>query len=484
MRNQNIFLALLLSATALAGCDKSFLDIKPEQNVSIANAIVSVPTMRTALNGVYSLMQAPDYYGRTLVLLPDLMADNMYQSVIAGARYSNYDRYAVTRSDADAAGTWINIYQVVTNANAIIERGAALQPGFPILDQEEGMQVRGEAYALRALSFFDLCKLYAKPYNFTADASHLGIPLVLSYPKNKNDLSYPARNTAKECYDRIIQDLDSAISLMPASGLPINGVFTARFNRWAAYALLSRVYLYKEDWANAELAATTVISSNKYSLLPNASFLADYKKQLNAESIFEVVNNDKDNAGTDGVANIYSQAGYGEMLGSANLYSAYNASDIRRGFMTKGKRNASGGETNVNLIGKYSGNTVNFNENIKVIRLAEMYLNRAEARAHLGTNTAGAQSDLNLVRKRAWPAVASATETGSALVDVIINERRLEFAFEGYRLFDLLRMKSNFTKYSAAGNTVSVTFNQNKVTLPIPQRELTVNPNLIPNPGY
>jgi hypothetical protein len=484
MKQKKLLLYITGLLLVFSSCEKSFLDIKPSQSVSIADAIVSVPTMRTALTGVYSLMQSSDYYGRNLVVLPDLMADNMYQSVIAGARYTNYDRYNISSNDGDASSSWIRMYQVVTNANVIIEKGAALQAGFPLADAAEGQQIRGEAYAIRALAFFDLCKLFAKTYTTTTDASHLGIPLVLSYPKDKNDISFPARNTVKESYDQMIKDLDSAISLLPASGNVINGVNTSRINKWAAYALQSRVYLYKGDWANAETAASQVINSNKYSLLPNTTLIADYKKQLNAESLLEVVNNDKDNAGTDGVAYIYSQAGYGEMLCSTNLYGIYSSSDMRRSFITKGNRNASGGETNVNLINKYSGNTVNFNENIKIIRLAEMYLNRAEARARIGVNLIGAQADVQAVRLRAQPTATPVTETGTALIDLIINERRKEFAFEGFRLYDLLRTKTSFIKYSTAGNTISVSWNSNKVTLPIPQREITINNHLEQNSGY
>ena len=483
MKKINCILLLIISVT-LGSCKKSFLDIKPYQSVSIADAIVSVPTMRTALTGVYSLMQSSEYYGRTMVVIPDLLSDNMYRSIIAGDRYTNYDRYAMSGADGTATETWARIYAVITNANAIIERGLALQGGFPVAEAAEGQQLRGEAYSIRALAFFDLSRLYAKPFNNTTDASHLGIPLVTSYPKDKNDISYPARNTVKEVYVQVLKDIDSALALLPSTGLVINGTVTARFNKWAALALKSRVCLFREDWSGAEDAATQVISSNKYSLLSNLLLTTDFKKQLNAESIFEVVNNDKDNAGTDGVAYLYSQVGYGEMLASANLYSMYNSADVRRNFIVKGNRNASGGETNVNLITKYSGNTVNFNENIKVLRLAEMYLNRAEARARIGSNVGGAQSDVQIIRQRAYPASPAVTETGSTLLDLIINERRREFAFEGYRLFDLTRTKSSFTKYSAADNTVNVTPTTNKTILPIPQREMLINNNLIQNPGY
>lgn len=105
MKQKNLIPFITLVLLVFSSCEKGFLDIKPAQSVSIADAIVSVPTMRTALTGVYSLMQSSDYYGRNLVVLPDLMADNMYQSVIAGARYTNYDRYNISSNDGDASSS-------------------------------------------------------------------------------------------------------------------------------------------------------------------------------------------------------------------------------------------------------------------------------------------------------------------------------------------------------------------------------------------
>jgi hypothetical protein len=165
----------------------------------------------------------------------------------------------------------------------------------------------------------------------------------------------------------------------------------------------------------------------------------------------------------------------------------YKSTDARRGFMSRSKRLGSGGENPANIVTKYS-NVTTFDENIKVIRLAEMYLIRSEANAHL-VNEIPARADLNTIIGRSDTNPASqvgVTVTGSALISAIINERRKELAFEGHRLFDLIRNKLSFTKTTRGGGTISITYPTNKTISPIPQTEMDANSGLSgqQNPGY
>lgn len=159
--------------------------------------------------------------------------------------------------------------------------------------------------------------------------------------------------------------------------------------------------------------------------------------------------------------------------------------------MEIGDRNANGAEKNVPLILKYGTDQTNA-ENIKVIRLAEVYLNRAEAEAHLGeskpataTENIAAIADLTKIAQRGDPAaVIDATLTGQALIDRVLLERRKELAFEGQRLFDLTRNKKDFVKYESEGGTMNITYPSDKTILPVPQSAIDVNGNLEQNPGY
>jgi hypothetical protein len=241
--------------------------------------------------------------------------------------------------------------------------------------------------------------------------------------------------------------------------------------------------------------------------------------------MFEVVNNTNDNPGTDGLAYLSSQLGYGELLATRQsmnrqtgataatfrgLYDAYSASDVRRQFIALGNRNSIGGEVNVPLAMKYV-NISTFQENLKIIRFAEMYLSRAEALGRLALQNGDAAAlsasvaDLTLLRNRRDTAtinrplnvaLSGTPPVGSislpAYLDSVVLERRREFALEGQRLFDLNRTKTNYVKISSAGSAtsrlvqydVAPTSFFNRSILPIPNGELAVNFNLVQNPGY
>jgi hypothetical protein len=427
---------------------------------------------------------------------------------------------------------WNQMYQVVTSANNIIANEEKLRAVVTPLQQEEFGQLVGEAYAVRAMAYFDLVKFFARPLNHTPDGSHPGVPLVIKPVSNVTEVVYPARNTAREVYDQVDKDLAEALKRLPATGNvwwngAVNPAFgKIRLNRWGTLALRARVAVFKGDWQTAVAAATEVIASGRYSLLPYGSLVQDFRTPGNNESIFEIANNTNDNPGTDGIAYLCSQQGYGEMLGTRTsmnsrstgttlntfraLYEAYSATDARRGFVALGNRNSIGGETNVPLCLKYT-NIVTFLENIKVLRLSEVYLSRGEALARLAVQNndnaalTASLADINLIRKSRDTASATrpyaasllpTPPTGSlratAYLDSIIVERRKELALEGQRLFDLNRTKTNYVKINSAGNSSSRLVDYNATTnsyyyrtiLPIPVSQVQNNPNMVQNPGF
>jgi hypothetical protein len=516
----------------MASCSKDFLDVKPQQSVLTEDVFNSMATSRAAVNGLYSMMQSYSYYGRDAMVIPEVLSDNATRSVKSGNRYTGMNTVTHTATDANVSRMWSQMYQIVTNANAIIANEANIKKVATSLEQEEAAQLVGEAYAVRALVYFDLMKFFARPLKFTADGSHLGVPLVIKPIVNITEVIYPARNTAAEVYAQIDKDIASAIALLPQNGNVIsngvvsNGLFKIRMNRFSTLALKARVAVYASDWTAAADAANQVIASGRYALYTYGTMLQDFKTQNSAESLFEVANNTNDNPGTDSYAYLCSQQGYGEMLGTRNsmnskstgttlstfkgLYEAYSATDVRRGFVALGDRNSLGGETNVPIPTKYT-NISNYMENIKVMRLAEMYLIRGEANARLAVANSNTSllttslTDINLIRKnrdtasatKPFNAVLTGTPpTGSisatAYLDSIIVERRKEFAFEGQRLFDLNRTQTNFVKISSGGNATSRLIQYTATTssyyyrtlLPIPVSQVQNNKNMVQNPGF
>lgn len=525
-------LILVVTVSLLVACNKDFLDVKPQQSVLIEDVFSQMSTSRAAVNGLYSLMQSYSYYGRDAMVIPEVLSDNVTRSVRTGNRYTGMNTMTHTATDANVSRMWNQMYQVATNANAIIANEDNIKKIATSLEQAEAAQLVGEAYAIRAMVYFDLAKFFGRPLNFTADGSHLCVPLVLKPVTKIEEVVFPARNTAAEVYAQIEKDITEALKRLPVDGGVINSgsvsnaMFKTRMNRWGVTALRARVAVFREDWPTAVAAATEVINSGRYSLYSFGSMLQDFRTQNSAESIFEVVNNSNDNPGTDSYAYISSQQGYGELLGTItsmnsrstgatlstfrSLYDAYSATDVRRGFVALGNRNALGGETNVPLCLKYV-NITTYLENIKVMRIAEMYLSRGEALARLAiANNDIAQLtaslvDINLIRKsrdtssNTRPYTASLLATppvgtlrATAYVDSIIVERRKELALEGQRLFDLNRTRTNFVKISSGGNATSRLINYSTSTstltqrtiLPIPLTQVQNNPNMVQNPGF
>jgi hypothetical protein len=151
---------LFLSLVILASCKKSFTDLKPQQSVFTEDVFSSMPTARAAVNGLYSLMQSYSYYGRDAMVIPEVLSDNMTRSVKTGNRYTGMNTMTHTATDANVSRMWSQIYRVITNANAIIANETKLQGIATSLEAEEVKQLVGEAYAVRAMAYFDLAKFF------------------------------------------------------------------------------------------------------------------------------------------------------------------------------------------------------------------------------------------------------------------------------------------------------------------------------------
>lgn len=470
---KSVFLIIAAAVLLLSGCGKSFLELKNPQAIDFDH-ISDLESLTIASTGVYSLFKQSNYYNRTFVIVPELMTDNCFISIKNSGRYLNEDRFTVTNGDSYITGAWRLMSQVVANANLALAASRTIE--FPAADQEDADQIIGELYACRALAFFDMVRFFAQPYDFTADASHPGIPV---YIEPANQIIYPARETVKSSYDQVIADLKQAESLLDDSKK--NGHFTLA----AAQALLAKVYLYKGDWVNAELYATKAIDNPNYTLLQNANFVSSWASKFTAESILEIGNTPTSNSGSDGIGYFTEQNGYGDLLATEDLYNTYSATDVRRNLIVPGAR--AGGEPQAYFIKKYPNGVSSRDDNPKVLRKAEVYLIRAEARAELAltdaSRRAGALADLNTIVKRADPAAADVDLSGEELVDRVLLERRKELAFEGNRLFDLNRKGKDVTNIQSDAQT---TFEHphNRFIMPVPYDEMNANSNMVQNPGW
>lgn len=460
---KNIILSLCL--VSLVSCADDFLELNPHQSVSLDGAIQSVDDYNAAIYGTYSAMQSSNYYGRYFVLVPDVMSDDVKQNSQAN-RARDFSDYVVNSNDGIASGMFNTIYNTILRANTVINAKAEI----PAAVKAQVDQVVGEAYAIRALAHFDLVRMFAQHYGFSSGNTHAGISIVTEFDQN----SKPGRNTVAEVYAQVLSDLNQAITLMT-----IKPPKTSRFSKEAAQALLARVYLYMGDFAKAEAAASSVISSNKFSLVTNANYIKGWENGFSSESIFEVAFNSVDNNGSDALGRMYIVEGYGDYLPSQDVLGLIPAGDVRLGLF-KADKNLSGPYGTVRM-NKYPS-TLGINNTV-VLRLSEMYLIRAEARAKTG-NEAGAIEDLNRIRKRGLATAADVSATGAALVTEIEKERRIELMFEGHRLWDLMRNKRNLTRTNCTNSVCTLTYPNDRFVAPIPQSEMDANTNMTQNPGY
>ncbi len=460
-KNKAIAMAsVLLLATA---CDGK-LDIEPQQSISTEVALGSSENVINVLIGTYSEIggqfgtaadgrpEGGELYGGDINLFSELMGSN--GEVTWNGTFDTYEDVF----DADliannllARDNWMRAYNVINIANNVIDN-------IEIVDQNLRDQAQGEALFMRGVMLFELVRVYALPYVAGGANTQLGVPIVTTATQQIDESAEVSRASVVEVYNQVIADLTSAESLMNGR----NGDFA---NRYSAAAMLSRVYLQMGNYADAANAANRVITDGGYNLVGNYSD-AFNNASNSVEDIFAIQQNSTFNAGTANAglptfyANLVGVGRDGDIDILAAHLDLYEAGDTRLDLFYTGLDNAP-------KTGKWAVDGAN----IPVIRLAEMYLTRAEANLRAGSTVGAAPlEDVNLIRNRAGLA-----DLGAVTVDDVLAERRKELAFEGLRIHDLKRTQVNIN---------GLPFDDDALVFPIPQRETDVNPNLEQNPGY
>ena len=457
-----LLLVIALWAT-FSSCEKSYLELAPTTSLTPDQALAKEADLQVALRGAYAGLRGVDLFGRTVPVLGDNMADNTYQSTLNTNRYTLFNNYTFNLTDGNVSGMWATAYTAILRANQIINS--------PVAANANVNQYKGEAYAIRALCYFELAKFFAVPYTESADA--LCVPLVTVY---NSDLK-PARAKNSEVYNLILSDLDKAYSLMT--------IFTnsSQFSKYAAKALQAKVYLSKGDKASAKTAALDVIANSGFSAVTAANHAAYWASGAvrtdKVETLFEVSSDATANLSFDALGYLYSQSGnYGDLLCSDDLYAKFEVTDIRRSLYATGVR---GGLASV-FVNKFPVTSGDVSDT-KVVRFSEMYLIAAEG--SLPADETSAKTYLNtLTALRGATAIAS---TGTALFEDVITERRKELAFEGERYNDLQRLKravARSTNYPPTARAIE--YGNFRRILPIPQVEVDANPaiRVQQNPGY
>lgn len=449
---KNIFIKTLLLLIVMTACE-SELDIEPRQSIGEEPATATPENIEAILIGAYSTAR-----GHNNAALDDgnydgdianiaVLFGNTDQVLWNGTFDNLRDIYQKQMVDNNTSANlvWGNYFLMFGAANTVLAN----------LDKFEGQdrrdRVEGEAKFLRGLGYFDFVRLFGQQYESGGNNSQLGVPIVLDPPDAERQIP---RNTVGEVYTQVIADLTDAYNKLPET----NGV---RADKYAAQAVLARVYLQQGNYIAARDAANDVIENSGHGLMPDFNAVFDSDDNTN-ETIFSWVITEQEGQNWQ-VVHFATQAlgGRGGDISIAQGYLDKFDSDADQ------RKNYNYDNSGLLLSSKFTRQFAN----TEPIRLAEMYLIRAEANFREGTTIGDTPiNDINRIRNR-----SSAPDLGTLTLDIVLNERELELGFEGFVLHDYKRTKRNIG---------GLPYNDPKLIFPVPQSAIDRNPLLEQNPTY
>ena len=479
MMTNKKYILIVLAATMLVSCE-SWLEMKPKNALPGSITLATLSGNESLLLGAYDYMQSTSLYGRNMICIPEILADN------CGMAQGGYMFRSEYRNQMGAGvNIWGSAFQVIAITNDIISAVDKIEA----TGAEQGTRdkIKGEALFIRGLMYFDLLRAYAREPQHLVNNFDLAVPLVTAPFLSMGPEAYPERARAAEVWQQVESDLNAAFTLLQGNDA---ANFPQRANQFAAKALLARAFLYQGKWAEAVEAATWVIGQNKRSI--HSGNIRDLYTG-GVESLLELRFTAPEALGSSSLHAMYATvddgtrdaegygngrgSGEGELIVAENLRLLFEEGD-KRLEMTR-KAYFAGNKVVWNT--KFNSWQGSFGQdNIPIIRISEVYLIRAEAVLKMGSPVYGqARSDINALRAaRGLSAFAGSDGT---LADAVQKERRLELCFEGHRFFDLKRQGKDITKEAPS---VTLPYTDFKVVAGIPQTEMDVNKNLVNNPGY
>ncbi|QJX47922.1 RagB/SusD family nutrient uptake outer membrane protein [Hymenobacter taeanensis] len=468
---------LLLGICSLgffSSCE-SFLEEKPYDFLTASNFYQNEGDAIAGLNGVFSLMQAQTYYGRTVWLVTELPGDYMAVVGATTGDRAELSRFTYTANNGEIGNWWVNNYRLIGRANDLIDKVPAVS-----MNEASKNNILGNARFLRALAYFELVRSYGD------------VPLITSPIKGPNDDLRPARTPKAAVYEQIIEDLQFAeANCLKENQIPAGN--KGRVSSGAAASLLAKVYLTRASSSDAKgtdnqdalAACNRVINSGLYSLMPTYGdvFLPD--RENNAEHIFSVQFDLPPNVGNIIVRQNLPAAlgGFASFTAEDWFVKSYAATDVRKDWNLSNKANTT-------TLPQYYFNKFRDDKRIGndsrvnwlVTRYADVLLMQSEALNNLNAADVTKYQGINRVRQRAGLAALPTTATTKdAFVDLLVLERAWELCDEGHRRYDLIRLN----RLKQVEKTIfNRDISDNYLLFPIPQTEIALNPNLTQNPGF
>jgi len=461
MRNISKYLiALLFIAGISTGCD-DFLSPSVDQNVPTDTAVQNASDLEAVVYGVYDDLNRVELYGRDFYVSGDVMSDNAWSNANSG-RFVGQDQFNFTTNSGYALGVWDVFYEAISGANIAINADLS--------SDADVDHFKGQAYALRAFSHFNLLQAFGQQYVDGGDPAN-GVPYSEEYrtaAEADGEYLLPERETIDNVLSNIEDDLNEALDLIDPSR-----VDEVEMNYWAVRAFQTRYYLYTEQYGRVVDVAEDIINNSGYEITAAEDLVAEWESGSGPNSLFELAFTNTDRLGTDNISRIYRDTNYGDVEASDDLYTSHASDDVRLNLYS------SDGDSH-RMVSKYSDELGS--DNVRVIRFAEVVLNYAEALANGETGEMTATEALNMLADERY-------EDGSPYTDVTVDdvllERRLELAMEGHRLYDLIRTESDIeVGDGSSARTSVIPFGDYRLALPIPETEMRANSAMTQNEGY
>lgn len=486
MKLKNIIAIFSIAAITLSCND--LLEVDPQQSLPLDGAYGSFSDLNTALIGAYNRFQDPNLWGGDFVLAADLLSNNInWTGSFTGPQ--EIQGLNIQTDNGNVTGMYTDTYRLINDANAII----LSIPNVSDADAAALDQIRGQALFMRGAVYFESVRFFARQYG-ASSTNDLGLPISAVFADGLDKVEELPRATVGEVYAQAIADLQEAEGLLPID----NG--DGLINRDAATSYLAEIAFQQGNYADAATFSNTVISSGRYSLVPNVASI--FASEFSSESIMEVEMTTQDNPGVNaGLSTFYNsqaRSGRGDINIANDLFSAFDdaltadqQAAITADGVTVTDTRISTLVVEGNVAIKYEDGVTN-TDNPIVFRLAELLLMRAESLARVNGLNQESVDLLNQIRERAFEVVDGVGDpvadesqyvsftladfaSADELIERIIDERRLELAFEGNRYHDLRRLGRDVR---GAG------FNADNVVWPMPQNAVDRNSNLVQNPGY
>ncbi len=467
----------------------NLLEEEPENFFSEDNFYRTQLDAESAINAAYRPLAAspsPDngVYNDCLWYLADLASDNTTTGPTeADLERSQIDNFTFDATNAVFMRTWSASYDGINKANIVLEKVPPISFDRP----ERKETVLGEAYFLRALYYFNLARLFGD------------VPLLTEPFTALDQEQQPSRSATEQVYEQIIADLRMAEEQLPPQW---SGDDIGRATKGATTALMAKVFLTQENWSDAVTKAQEVMSSGQYALFDtyeevflSSQSLEPAHNENGIESIFEVQMRSNQELRNRLVSSLAPQGSFiinsgrspgdGIYVPTESFYAAYANEDARKAWNFINRYEGPNGDT-VEVqphFYKYRDpgmGSASSSNNYYVLRYADVLLMFAEATNEVSGPTIAAYDAINQVRTRAGLSTLAPGLSSDAFRDAVLQERALEFPWEGHRWFDLVRTNRLASAMQEQGKNVQ-SYHQ---LYPIPQRERDLNPSLTQNSGY